>query len=85
MQTNGDKGVQDKSAAGSAQRGQLDTSSSRIIKCPMEVRINGALHDQFYDVRDAIASARIAKRNNPTSLVVVTDVKTGKLIIEFEP
>jgi hypothetical protein len=42
------------------------------------------LHDQFYDVHDAVASARQAKRDKPRSTVVVTDVRTGKLVIEVE-
>jgi hypothetical protein len=57
---------------------------SRLIEWPFEVRVDGALHDQFYDVRDAMASARAAKRNKPSSTVVVTDVRTGNLVIEVE-
>ncbi len=49
-----------------------------------EVRIDGGPHDQFYDLRDAAASARIAKQKNPVSIVVVIDVTTGKLMIEVE-
>jgi hypothetical protein len=41
-------------------------------------------HDQFYDVRDALASARAAKRNQCSASVVVTDVRTGKLVIEVD-
>jgi hypothetical protein len=57
---------------------------SKLIKCPFEVRIDGALYDQFYDVRDALASARAAKRNKLGSTVVVTDVRTRKLVIEVK-
>jgi hypothetical protein len=57
---------------------------SRLIECPFEVRIDGAFHDKFYDVRDAMASARAVKKNKLTSTVVVTDVRTGKLVIEVE-
>jgi hypothetical protein len=57
---------------------------SKLVACPFEVRIDGNPHDQFYDVRDATASARIAKRLNPASVVVVTDVRTGKLVIPVE-
>jgi hypothetical protein len=42
------------------------------------------MHDQFYDVRDAVASARAAKRNQFSSTVVFTDLRTGKLVIEVE-
>jgi hypothetical protein len=84
MQTNSGKGVQDESAATAAQRRQLDACSSKLIKCPFEVRIDGAPHDQFYDLRDAAASARIAKRKNPVSIVVVIDVTTEKMMIEVE-
>jgi hypothetical protein len=84
MQTNGDNEVQDKSAATAAQRGRLDLRSSKLIKCPFEVRIDSAPHDRFYDLRDATTSARIAKRKNPMSIVVVTDTRTGKLMIELE-
>jgi hypothetical protein len=59
-------------------------AGSRLIQCPFEVRVDGRLHDQFYDVRDAMASARAAKRNKRSSTVVVTDVRTGKLVIEVE-
>ena len=41
-------------------------------------------YDQFYDVRDAMASARTAKRNMCGSTVVVIDVRTEKLVIEVE-
>jgi len=81
---NSDNDVQDKSAAAAAQRRQLDARSSKLVKCPFEVRIDGAPHDRFYDLRDATASARIAKRKNPMSIVVVADVTTGKLMIEVE-
>jgi hypothetical protein len=57
---------------------------SRLIECPFEVRVDGALHDQFYDVRDAMASARAIKKTKLNSTVVVTDVRTGKLVIELQ-
>ena len=83
MQMNSDNEVQDELAP-AAQRQQSDARSSKLIKCPFEVRIDGAPHDQFYDLRDAIASARTAKRSNPQSIVVVTDVRTGTLVFEVE-
>jgi hypothetical protein len=60
------------------------THPKKLIECPFEVRIDGMAHDHFYDVRDAVASARSAKRNKLSSTVVVTDVRTGKLVIEVE-
>ena len=56
---------------------------SKLVACPFEVRVDGALHDRFYDLRDAVASARIAKRDNPTRTVVVTDVRTRKVVFEL--
>ena len=84
METDINDKVPNKSAAAAAHRQQTDVRSSKLIKCPFEVRIDGAPHDQFYDLRDAIASSRIAKRDNPMSIVVVTDVRTGKLVFEVE-
>ena len=84
MQMNSDNDAQDKSAAASAQSRQSHARSSKLINFPFEVRIDGAPHDQFYDLRDATASARIAKRDKPMSIVVVTDMRTGKLMIELE-
>lgn len=57
---------------------------AKLIECPFVVRIDGVLHDQFYDVRDALAAARAAKRNKLSSTFVVTDARTGKLVIEVE-
>ena len=84
MRMNGDNEFQAKSAAAAGQRRQLHARSSKFIKFPFEVRIDGAPHDQYYDLRDATASARVAKRKNPMSIVVVADVTTGKLMIEVE-
>ena len=84
MQGNSGNEVQDRSAAAAARRPQSEALSSKLIKCPFEVRIDGEPHDRFYDLRDAMASGRVAKRNNPMSIVVVVDVTTGKLMIEVE-
>jgi hypothetical protein len=56
----------------------------KLIECPFVVRIDGMVYDQFYDVRDALASARAAKKDKLSSSVVVTDVRTDKLVIEVE-
>jgi hypothetical protein len=61
-----------------------DARPEKLIECPFGVRVDGGLHDQFYDVRDAVASARAAKKDKPRSTVVVMDVRTGKLVIEVE-
>ena len=84
MQGNSVNGVQNRSAAAAAQRPQSEALSSKLIKCPFEVRIDGEPHDRFYDLRDAMASGRVAKRNNPMSIVVIADVTTRKLVVEIE-
>jgi hypothetical protein len=59
--------------------------SSKLVKCPFDDWIDGALHDSFYDVRDALGHALVAKRNNPKSTIVVSDMRTGRLTLEVEP
>jgi hypothetical protein len=59
-----------------------DERATKLIECPFVVSIDGVVHEQFYDVRDAMASARAAKRDKLSATVVVTDVRTGKLLIE---
>jgi hypothetical protein len=39
---------------------------------------------KFADLRDAIASARIAKQEHPSALIAVTDRATGQLVIEVD-
>lgn len=51
---------------------------------PYEVRIDGAKHDAFRDVRDAIAAARIKKREAPGAIVGVADVSTGQFLFEVQ-
>ena len=63
---------------------RISPPPTKLVACPFEVRIDGALHDRFYDLRDAVTSARIAKRDNPTRAVVVIDVRTGKIVFELE-
>jgi hypothetical protein len=48
------------------------------------VCVDGVLHDQFYDLRDAAAAARSAKRSYPGSTVTVTDARTRKLVIQID-
>ena len=57
---------------------------TKLVECPFEVRIDGVLHDRFYDVRDAMSSGRAAKSKERGAVVVVSDVRTGKLVIEVK-
>ena len=84
METDINDKVSNKSSAAAAHNRKIDVRSSKLIKCPFEVRIDGRQHDEFYDLRDAITSARTAKRDNPVSIAVVTDVRTGKLVFKVE-
>jgi hypothetical protein len=52
---------------------------------PYAVYVNGLLAGRFNDLRDAIASARIAKGERCFAKVAVTDAMTGELMIEIEP
>ena len=52
---------------------------------PYAVCVAGARRGAFEDLRDAIASARLAKRDNCHAAVIVTDVATGQIVIEIEP
>ncbi len=58
-----------------------ETSS---LKLPYAVYINGVLSGRFDDLRDAIASARIAKHERPIANVAVMETVTGKMAIEVE-
>ncbi|MFO1116154.1 MAG: hypothetical protein U1E28_10750 [Beijerinckiaceae bacterium] len=49
---------------------------------PFEVRVDGARHGAFKDVRDAVDAARIVKRERPQALVVVHDASTGQALVE---
>ncbi|MGJ0532842.1 hypothetical protein [Methylocystis sp.] len=67
-----------------ARSSPMNLRPSKLVECPYEVRIDRVLRDQFYDVRDAMAFARIVKQKHPTSRVIVVDARTGKLVIEVE-
>jgi hypothetical protein len=54
------------------------------LALPYAVYINGVLSGHFDDIRDAIASARIAKCERPITEVTVMDAATGKMMIEVE-
>jgi hypothetical protein len=61
------------------------SSENKTVSRPYEVRINSSRRGAFADLRDAIASARLAKREHPSALIVVTDRATGQLVIEVDP
>lgn len=59
--------------------------SERLLRpcgLPYEVRIDGARSGRFDNIRDAIASARIAKIGKPFSNIMIADTKTGRMLIE---
>jgi hypothetical protein len=58
-----------------------ETSSPKF---PYAVYINGVLRGRFDDLRDAIASARIAKHERPIAKVAVVETVAGKMAIEVE-
>lgn len=62
----------------------MNLRPSKLVECPYEVRIDGVLRDQFYDVRDAIGFARKIKQKTSTSTVIIVDARTRKLAIEVE-
>jgi hypothetical protein len=59
-------------------------SREQAVSRPYEVRINSSRRGAFADLRDAIASARIAKQEHPSALIAVTDRATGRLVIEVD-
>jgi hypothetical protein len=59
--------------------------SGKLVSCPFLVLVDDEVHDQFYDVRDAMAAARALGDATPGSRVTVTDARTGKLVIEVGP
>ncbi len=65
-----------------AVRGKSPETSS--LKFPYAVYVSGVLSGRFDDLRDAIASARIAKHERPTAEVAVMETVTGGMVIEVE-
>jgi hypothetical protein len=55
------------------------------LRFPYAVYISGGLAGRFDDIRDALASARIAKYERPMAKIAVIDTATGKMVIEVEP
>lgn len=62
---------------------QIGLTPPRLVKCPYKVLVDGAIADEFYDIRDAIASAHAFKKNFPNHLIKVTDEPSGRLIVEI--
>jgi hypothetical protein len=60
------------------------SSENKTVSRPYEVRIGSSRRGAFADLRDAIASARIAKQEHPSALIAVTDRATGQLVIEVD-
>jgi hypothetical protein len=56
---------------------------TRLVKCPYKVLLGGVIVDEFYDIRDAIASAHVLKTSHPNQFVKVTDEPSGRLIVEI--
>ena len=65
-----------------AVRGKSRETSS--LKFPYAVYINGVISGRFDDLRDATASARIAKHERRTAKVAVMETVIGKMAIEVE-
>jgi len=64
--------------------GQAQPTDNGRATRPYEVRINGARSGAFRDVREAISSARIKKRETPDAMVGVADVSTGQFLFEVD-
>lgn len=57
---------------------------TKLVECPFEVRVDGVLRDQFYDVRDAVAVAKRVKETTRPADVAVVDARTKKLVIKID-
>ncbi len=60
-----------------------DRETRKLVSCPYKVLVDGKAVDEFYDVRDAVAAGRIAKRKSSFSHVIVSDQPSGRLIVEI--
>ena len=63
---------------------QAQLNDTGRLPRPYEVRVDGARFGAFRDVRDAISSARIKKREAPRALVGVADSATGQFLFEVD-
>ncbi len=62
---------------------RTDHEARKLVSCPYKVLIDGKTVDEFYDIRDAVAVARMAKSKSPVSQVTVADQPLGRLIVEI--
>ncbi len=65
-----------------AQNQQQRRPDAQFTTRPFEVRIDGARHGAFVDVRDAIDAAKIVSREHPHALVGVFEAATGQIVVE---
>ena len=66
-------------------RARVDRPASReLISRPYEVRVDYTRRGRFEDLRDAIGSAKIAKRESPRARVTVADALAGYVVVEIE-
>lgn len=73
------------SSTQSQPRARADRPASReLIAHPYEVRVDYTRRGRFEDLRDAIGSAKIAKRESPLARVTVADALAGYVVIEIE-
>jgi hypothetical protein len=70
----------EKSASNAINPGPTRT---RLVKCPYKVLLGGVIVDEFYDIRDAIASTHVLKTSHLNQLVKVTNEPSGRLIVEI--
>jgi hypothetical protein len=66
------------------QRLRDDHSDRKVQAPPFSIRIGATRQGRFEDVRDAIASARISKKDHPLSRICVADLTTGQIVVEIE-
>lgn len=59
-------------------------SPTKLVECPFEIRVDGILHDRFYDVRDAVAVARQIKETKRAADVMVIDARTNRLVVKVD-
>ena len=57
---------------------------SEIDLHPFEVRVDNERRGQFDDLRDAIACAKLLRRDRPLSCITVLDASSSAFVIEVE-
>lgn len=61
---------------------QPDASAVRIE--PYEIRVDDQRRGCFDNLRDAIASAKLLRRDRPFSRITVSDASSGAFVIEVD-